>query len=273
MSAALIALAVVLLANPGHRYLAHILGLGSEGLVFIHAIALALATAIVAATPELRRVCAALLLPMRARKAFETAAVAAANIAVPFAIAGATVLWWFALNGEMGLARRLGEAPPADPMQSFGAAGLAISFVVGALLAPIVEELVFRGLLNSALTARLGWLGSLVATSALFAACHAAPASGFVISVMLVAALRRTGSLWAPILVRTAGEIALSPFVLGGFYFVTRGKETGEIELWAIHLALLTALAIALPLYVWMSRPERRGDHRGDHPGREWQVV
>jgi len=273
VSGALLALAVALLASPLHRYLAQMLGLGAEGIVAIHAIALASAAAIVAARPELRRACAALLLPMPARKVVETAAVAAANVAVPFAIAGATVLWWFVLNGEMGLASRLGEAPPADPMQSLGSAGLAVSFVVGALLAPFVEELVFRGLLHSAGTARLGWLGSLIATSALFAACHPAPASGFVISAMLVAVLRRTGSLWAPIVVRTAGEIALSPFVLGGFYFVTRGKETGEIELWAIHLALLAALVIALPLYVWMSRPERRGDHRGDHPGREWQVV
>jgi membrane protease YdiL (CAAX protease family) len=171
---------------------------------------------------------------------------------VPLAIGGAIVLWHWSVGGEMALARRLGQE--RSLATSFALEAFVFSFLVAGMLAPIVEELLFRGLLYRAWEARWGWFWSMLATSAVFAAYHPVPFAAFIGSIIFVIVLRRTGSIWSPILVHGIGNMFLSPLLLGRFYFNTAGKETGEIALWPYHLAALAVLAAALPVYAWMAR-------------------
>jgi membrane protease YdiL (CAAX protease family) len=94
----------------------------------------------------------------------------------------------------------------------------------------------------------------MLATSGLFAAYHPVPFAAFVSAIIFVAVYRRTGSIWAPIMVHGFGNIMASPVFMGGLYFRTAGKETGEIALWAFHLAALALVFILISIYVWMAR-------------------
>jgi membrane protease YdiL (CAAX protease family) len=81
----------------------------------------------------------------------------------------------------------------------------ALFFVVIAVGAPVSEELVFRGFLQSALTkSRLGFWGASAVTTTLWTAMHAGYSLAGLIEVFLIGlyfayVLWRTGSLWLPI--------------------------------------------------------------------------
>lgn len=98
------------------------------------------------------------------------------------------------------------ELPGADidPTRVFGdgAAGIILTVLLGVILAPIVEEVVFRGVLLPALSSRLGrWAGTAL-SSAAFAAVHLYAFSIppiFVLAVLLAVSFIRTRSLWVPI--------------------------------------------------------------------------
>lgn len=95
--------------------------------------------------------------------------------------------------------------------------GLAITAV---LVAPLAEEVCFRGLLYPALRQRLGVLGSLLATSVLFALIHA-PATTWLPLLLLALALgwlvETTGSIVPSIAAHAAfNAIPVLSLLLGG---------------------------------------------------------
>jgi membrane protease YdiL (CAAX protease family) len=156
----------------------------------------------------------------------------------------------------MGLAKRIGqqESPAVSLAQALTPEGIFFWFVVGGLIAPLIEELIFRGLLYRAWEAQWGWGWSMLATSALFAAYHPVPFAAFISAIIFVAVYRRTGSIWAPIMVHGIGNMMTSPIFMGSVYFRTAGKETGEIALWWLHLGALGVVLVIVPIYVWMAR-------------------
>jgi membrane protease YdiL (CAAX protease family) len=98
---------------------------------------------------------------------------------------------------------------------------LLASFVVMALLAPLVEETVFRGLLYGWVAARWGTIAAWIVSSVLFAAAHYEPAH-----VILVFPLglwfgwlrRRTDSLWPSVVAHMVnnGFAVLAAVLLDG---------------------------------------------------------
>jgi membrane protease YdiL (CAAX protease family) len=254
---AFLVFAIALLAYPAQKYLGPVLGLEDPGRIVRRLFVFVPMTALLVLVPAFRRFAVDQLrrgIPSGRR--IESGIAALAQIALPFAIGGATVLWYWTIGGEMALARRLSDqrSIAAELAQASSVEGFLFSVLLAGVVAPIVEELIFRGLLYRAWEAQWGWFWSMLATSAVFALYHPVPFAAFIGSVILVTVLRRTGSLWAPILVHAAGNIALWPVAMGRFYFQTAGKETGEIALWPFHLAALAVLAIALPEYVWLAR-------------------
>jgi membrane protease YdiL (CAAX protease family) len=82
-------------------------------------------------------------------------------------------------------------------------ATLLAAGVLVIIIAPCVEELLFRGLLYGVAKRYAGRLAAAVTTSVLFAAIHLNPASWvplFFLSLAFTLGYERTGSLWTPIL-------------------------------------------------------------------------
>lgn len=81
------------------------------------------------------------------------------------------------------------------------------TLVVAAVLAPVVEEIVFRGLLYRWVRERLGVLPGVGISAVLFAVLHGIPGlipGIIVLGALLAVVYERAGSLWAPILVHGA---------------------------------------------------------------------
>lgn len=221
-----------------------------------------IAIIVLAGVGPLRRFCAGELrreLPRGA--AIELAAVSAAKAAIPFAVIGGTVLWAHAAGAPERLAAILAQADPARAREwSLSAPGfvrmLALSWIVG----PVVEELVFRGLLYRAWERQWGWQVSLVLTSALFALCHPQFAvSSFLGSVVYICVLRRTGTLRASILVHAAYNVLVSWPLLGQFILTPPVAEAARLSAWVVPIACLAFVAAFLPAYLRMSRTDARG--------------
>lgn len=132
--------------------------------------------------------------------AWGVAASAAFAAAVALAEGGGRLL-----AGKSFLAALAGPRPPVDE--------LAALLVVGAGIAPLFEELAFRGILYGGLRKRLGPLPAGAAATAAFAAAHlfttGVPWVQAVGGLAFFAAYELSGSLWAPILVHACGNLAL----------------------------------------------------------------
>lgn len=89
-----------------------------------------------------------------------------------------------------------------------GGSALLLVIVVAAIVAPITEEIVFRGVLFRSLADRFGAWTGVVASAAIFATIHVevllsqpvALAGLFVIGAILADSFRRTGNLLVPVL-------------------------------------------------------------------------
>lgn len=144
--------------------------------------------------------------------------------------------------------------PPEDmntPMMQFAQAGpwaLALLAVMAVVLAPLLEETLFRGVLFPALRQRLRFTGAALLVTLAFAALHAFQNQGywpalvaiFITGWVLALVRERTGSLWPCILVHAGFNFtAVLPFVLLG------GKlpEEGAWPAWLAWAALLGKLA------------------------------
>ena len=72
-------------------------------------------------------------------------------------------------------------------------------FIVGVVLAPLVEEIFFRGFLFQGFRQRYGWVTGLLISSAIFAAAHLDPVSfipTFVLGLVLGYVYHRSNSVW-----------------------------------------------------------------------------
>jgi membrane protease YdiL (CAAX protease family) len=152
---------------------------------------------------------------------------------------------------------------PVDPVRAWqwtlSPAGIVQTAVLSWLVAPVVEELVFRGLLYRAWERQWGWIASLVLTSACFAICHPTHmASTFIASVIYICILRRTGTIRACIAVHALFNFLVSWPVLGQVFMQAPRGDTAAWSTWAPFLACLAFTAAALPAYVLMSRRDAR---------------
>jgi membrane protease YdiL (CAAX protease family) len=206
----------------------------------------------------LRRRCLGLLsIPVPSAKAPEIAGVLLLNLATGFAAAGVVALWTWNSGGDPALARVLGSQDTAATQLSHALSvrGITTSFLIGGLIAPVVEELVFRGLLYPTWAAQWGWVRSALATSALFAVLHPNMYSQFMASILYICLFRRTGSLRASIAVHAAFNVLMWYPLIGQFLFPRWGNSsTGEISYWTLQIVCLAIAIVALPAYMWMSR-------------------
>lgn len=253
--------AVLLLAVPITEVLSRLRpGSPEEQALLNRAVPFFMAAAILLGFPNLRRLCREYLsIPVPPDARLELAIVTFAKLLIPFVLVGAIVLWHWTRGGDQALAMHIGtwKGHEAEMAHAFNPANLVRTFVVAGALAPLFEELVFRGLLYRAWERQLGWVPSMILTSILFALYHRVFWSSFLASILFVCLYRRTGSLWAPIVVHSIGNIALW-YPLLGRHIVPRDLQApGDLSSWSLQLALLPLAAIALPAYVWMAQRKR----------------
>lgn len=107
------------------------------------------------------------------------------------------------------IVRLTGWVPPEEPIaqlifQEGRPAVLALTMVLACVIGPIAEELLFRGVLYSAVRKRTSWVVAMLVSGALFALIHTNPL-GFVpimgLGCLLAYLYERTGSLAGPLTV------------------------------------------------------------------------
>lgn len=122
----------------------------------------------------------------------------------------ASLLAAYTVNIILGLIFGVDNAVEQELLQSAlqGGVTLAIAGFIAIVMAPIVEEVVFRGVLFRALQDRLGMWTAAVLSSAIFAVIHVevllsqpvALGGLFAVGLVLAIAYHRTGNLLVPIL-------------------------------------------------------------------------
>lgn len=206
--------------------------------------------------PALRRIARELLaVPIPRKKLPELAAATLLDLGVGFAAFGALALWWWCSGGESNVARHIGE-PLSDSVHLANALSMhgVVTVLAGGLIAPPIEELVFRGLLYRAWERQWGWVPAAIASSLVFAFMHPAVyISQFAAGLIFVCIFRRTGSLWAAIATHAIYNVLVWYPLLGRFVLPS-ARETGAIQVWAPNLACLAIVIVAVPVYMWMAR-------------------
>jgi hypothetical protein len=94
-------------------------------------------------------------------------------------------------------------------------------FLVGAVLAPLVEEIFFRGFLFQGLRTRYGWVSGMLISSAIFAVAHLDPASlipTFILGSLLAYLYHRSNSVWPGVIL----HMAVNTFGLLSVYVLTQ---------------------------------------------------
>ena len=211
------------------------------------------------AVPMLRRRCGELLSPRipRGRRREVLVALAMSYLVCAGAF-GALALWTWSLGGEPALARKMGETATAESQWSHALSPGGIVFFVftAGLLAPVVEELVFRGFLFRAWQAAWGWVAAALASSLVFGLFHGLVVPQMLGGLVFVAAMRRTGSIRTNIYTHALFNFSLWYPLLGQF-LLPEGRSTGELHLWTAHLVCLGLAVIALPWYLWSARDSK----------------
>jgi len=258
---ALLAFAAVLLVAPADKFIfsqwqwARDLELAlGRPMIFL------IAGALLLGVPALRRHSAALLrVPTRPGTRRHIAIGVVLGFMASAGAFGAMALWTWALGGEPALARSMGErATHASEMNAaLSTAGIVMFVFIAAGIAPVVEELVFRGMLYRAWSEAWGWVAGAAASSAVFALFHGTFLPQFLGGLVFVCVFRRTHSLRGAIYAHALFNFLLW-YPLAGQFVMPQGRSTGEIHLWAPHLVCLALTVVLLPLYMRGARDASR---------------
>ena len=148
------------------------------------------------------------------------------------------------------MAELVKEAPAAKRQSSSTQNIGKIKSIIG----PVVEELLFRAFLYRAWAERFGWFAGMIFSATLFGLLHPNFLPSFMGGVLFVCVYRRTGSLWAAIVVHAVGNLLSYYPLLGRFVFPRDMADAGDLQQWTWHLAALLISLVLWPAYVWMSR-------------------
>jgi len=93
-------------------------------------------------------------------------------------------------------------------------------FIVGAIFAPLVEEIFFRGFLFQGFRERYGWMTAMLLSAGIFAVAHLDPVAlipTFILGCLLAYVYHRSNSIWPGIIL----HFLVNSFGLCGAYFVS----------------------------------------------------
>jgi membrane protease YdiL (CAAX protease family) len=126
---------------------------------------------------------------------------------------------------------------------------------LGTVIAPVLEEIVFRGFMFDAFHRRWSASTSAILSSAVFAIYHPFFAVALVQSLIFFAAMWRTGAMRGSILLHSCVNLSLWYPLMGHLVF-PHNPEGGAFA-WIPHFAALFACAIIVPAYIWLGLETR----------------
>jgi uncharacterized protein len=233
-------------------------------------------TTMVAATilfgiPSLRRFCMAqLLVPLPHSSYAELALVVPAKLTIPFAVSGVLVLWGLTVDPGFDYYRALflheNVADLVSTKAPLPIGGALLIVAMSCFVGPVVEELLFRGLLYRAWERQWGWIPATFLTSAVFAFYHPTHlTSTFIGSLVFICLFRRTGSLRAPIIVHCLFNMLVSTSYYQDLLLVKSKADAAMLTNWTFQLTCLAFVLVALPTYIWAARRPRQTASMGTH--------
>jgi uncharacterized protein len=206
-----------------------------------------------------------LSIPIPSERRKEVAIVAAGSVLfLAMGIAGSVALWHWLFGGAAALEHRMAMqlSDAAERSSAVSPLGILQFLLLFTVVAPVLEELVFRGLLYRAWEKQWGWFPAMIATSIVFGLYHPFFLSAFLASIVFVCLYRRTGTLWAPIVVHGLGNLSLWYPLMGHLLFPKGNDAHTDIAAWDLQIGCVLVVAIALPIYVWLAR-EKYEPHAG----------
>lgn len=254
---AFLILAVDFLAAVALKYTADYLGTSKSDLRLLsHNISFAIGWTILLVVAPLRRAFhTELRMPLPVRMVPELVAVALAKLANPLAVTGGAVLWLLATQGQVVACDAVDVCGLGRPHAGRSAAYILNYMLIAIVVGPILEELVYRGFLYRAWERQWGWVRAMLATAIVFGLVHPSHmVSAAIGSIVYVAVLRRTGTIWGPIVVHSAFNLVVS---LPAYHSLRAGDPPEALlglASWVPELACLAFVAVALPFYVFASR-------------------
>jgi membrane protease YdiL (CAAX protease family) len=120
-----------------------------------------------------------------------------------------------------------------------------VALVMTVVVAPLVEELVFRGTLFRAWRARWNPVLALLASSLLFGALHTLQLAAFLTAVTFALLYTRTRSLWANLLAHSMNNGTI--FAMGGLHYFWASPQLvlkGPVAFAAFALILLSGTGV-----------------------------
>jgi len=255
---AFLVFAVALLSVPLTIYVTSILETsGAKSDVIGRTIPFVIASIILIAFPPLRQqVSTELSRPILTGRGLELAIVALAKVAMLLGAFGAIALWTWMSQGGYALEQKMAYSATDELTRAFSPEVIWVQLVLGAIIAPVIEEIVFRGFLYRTWERRWGALPSAILVSLLFALYHPIFLSAFASSLLFICVLRRVGSLWGPIVVHGfSNAMVWYPFA-GQFAKPPSTAALGDIGAWGLQLGCLLLAAVALPFYLTLAARE-----------------
>ncbi len=143
----------------------------------------------------------------------------------------------------------------SDPAVTESAAAAVMWTLTAVVLAPLLEEVVFRGILVNRWGVKWGIRTGIMASAVLFGVCHLIDMAGATVFALIATILYlRTRTLIVPIAVHAANNVVA---VLLDFVYPSEGPGDLATELQEIEAMALPGLGIAavtLPVLVWYLR-------------------
>ncbi len=160
---------------------------------------------------------------------------------------GATLLSWYPImlvNAQF--ASDVLSEPVTDSATSF--------FVLAVVIAPVLEEIIFRGLLFTRLADKWGINRAIIVSSVVFGMLHLDPIGKSIFGVMACVIYMRTRTLWIPIALHSFHNFIAWYLMVGAPV-----EQDTSSDLQGLLMSGIMAIALSLPviyylLYKWWPR-------------------
>jgi membrane protease YdiL (CAAX protease family) len=210
--------------------------------------------------PALRQRCLAeLARPIPSGATPELAFATSLHLAIPFAIVGFSVTQHF-LSGQAADLTRQASFDDLQATWNYALSPLGIfhALALSWTMGPLLEELLYRGLLYRAFERAYGWIPAMILTSVIFGLSHPTHVvSAGLGSVVYVCILRRFGTLRATILVHATYNFLISWPLFGQLLFTQPPGSPTDPRTWTLFLGCFAFVLLSLPAYLWLARTQR----------------